>query len=59
MEAYEGFKTWYIQNYGKDIPKGKELKEYMDKRYGISVKGVWRNVELIYDNEDDDELEGV
>ena len=55
-EVYEEFKKWYIQNYGKDIPKGKELKEYMDKRYGISVKGIWRNVELIYDN-DEDELE--
>jgi P4 family phage/plasmid primase-like protien len=51
---YEEFKKWYIQNYGKDIPKGKELNEFMDKRFGIHVKAVgWMNIELIYDDHDE------
>jgi P4 family phage/plasmid primase-like protien len=58
-ELHEEFKKWYIQNYGKDIPKGKELKELMDKRFGISVKGIWRHVELIYENDEQDELDSI
>jgi len=58
-ELYEEFKKWYIQNYGKDIPKGKELNEFMDKRFGIHTKAGWRNIEIIYENEEQDELEGV
>jgi P4 family phage/plasmid primase-like protien len=58
-ELYEEFKKWYIQHYGKDIPKGKELNEFMDKRFGIHTKGGWRNIEIIYENEEEDELEGV
>ena len=57
--VYEEFKKWYVQNYGKDVPKGKELNEFMDKRFGIyTIKG-WRNIELIQDYEEQDELEGV
>lgn len=50
---YEEFKKWYIQNYGKDIPKGKELNEFMDKRFGIHTKAGWSNIELIYDDHDE------
>jgi P4 family phage/plasmid primase-like protien len=57
-ELYEEFKKWYIQNYGKDIPKGKELNEFMDKRFGIHTKTGWRNIEIIYENEDQDEMQG-
>ena len=56
-ELYEEFKKWYQINYGKDIPKGKELKEFMDKRYGMSVKGTWHNIESISEYEDQDEVE--
>jgi len=57
-ELYEEFKKWYIQNYGKDIPKGKELNEFMDKRFGIHTKTGWHNIEIVYENEDQDEMEG-
>lgn len=56
--VYDAFKKWYIQNYGKDIPKGKELNEFMDKRFGIYTKQGWRNIEIIPDYEDQDELGG-
>ena len=58
--VYDEFKKWYIQNYGKDIPKGKELNEFMDKRFGIyNSKQGWRNIEIIPDYEDQDELSGM
>jgi P4 family phage/plasmid primase-like protien len=52
-ELYEEFKKWYIQHYGKDIPKGKELNEFMDKRFGIHTKAGWSNIEIIYDLDDE------
>ena len=58
-ELYEEFKKWYIQNYGKDIPKGKELNEFMDKRFGIYTKGGWRNIEINYDDDDGDEIDNI
>lgn len=58
-ELYEEFKKWYNANYGKDVPKGKELKEFMDKRYGVNVKGAWRNIEIIYEQEDEDETDDL
>jgi P4 family phage/plasmid primase-like protien len=58
-ELYEEFKKWYTHHYGKDIPKGKELNEFMDKRFGIHTKGGWRNIEIIYENEDQDEIDGM
>ena len=56
--AYDEFKKWYVQNYGKDVPKGKELNEFMDKRYGIYTPKGWRNIEIIAEYEQD-ELDGV
>ena len=58
FSAYDEFKKWYVQNYGKDVPKGKELNEFMDKRYGIYTPKGWRNIEIIAEYEQD-ELEGV
>ena len=58
-ELYEEFKKWYIQNYGKDIPKGKELNEFMDKRFGIYTKGGWRNIEINYDDDHHDEIQDL
>ena len=58
MAVYTEFKNWYLVNHGKNIPQGKELNEFMDKRYGMRVKNVgWRNVEVIFENEDEDEIE--
>jgi phage/plasmid-associated DNA primase len=59
LAAYEDFTKWYKINYGKDVPKGKELNEFMDKRYGIYTKQGWRNIELIMDYEEQDELAGL
>lgn len=48
----ESFKVWYTANFGqKDMPKGKELTEFMNVRFGI-YKGGWHNIEIVYEEED-------
>ena len=49
---YEVFKGWYQLHHGKNIPKGRDLFEYMNKRYGKKIKGHWNNVSIVYDDFD-------
>ena len=57
-ELQENFKMWYMSVFDKNVPKGKELIDYMDKKFGKRVKGKWRNVRINYEiDEDDDESE--
>ena len=51
-ELLETFKIWFNVIYGKGMPKGKEICEFMDKRFGVYNKG-WHNVEIKYDDDDD------
>lgn len=51
-ELNEEFKNWYTSNYGRGVPKGKELHDFMDKRYGSGKNG-WSNISLIYDEDGD------
>lgn len=51
----EEFKKWYKANYGQyNIPKGKEVHDYMDRKYGAFKLGGWNNVGLVLDDEDDE-----
>lgn len=50
-ELTQTFKEWYTENYGRNIPKIKELHDYMEKRFGRYKNG-WQNVAIQYDNED-------
>jgi len=51
------FREWYESNYGRgNIPKGKELHEYLDTKYGRNVKGKWNNVMIIEDEADNDNV---
>lgn len=54
-ELYETFKQWYVRGHGRDVPKGSELYEYMDKKFGKYTNGAWRNVAIIY--EEDEEMQ--
>ena len=54
-EVFEEFKTWYTVNYGKNIPKGKELYSYLDKQIGKYKRG-WKGYTINYD-EDNEELD--
>lgn len=53
-ELSETFKQWYTSNYGRSVPKGKEIYDFMDKRYGAYKNGGWNNVSIIYDEDDGD-----
>lgn len=51
---YEVFKSWFQLHHGKNVPKGRDLFEYMNKKFGKKVRGVWSNVSIIYDDYDPD-----
>jgi P4 family phage/plasmid primase-like protien len=52
-EIYEVFKQWYTLEHGKNVPKGKELYEYMNKKFG-KYKTAWHGVAILYETEDDE-----
>jgi len=55
-ELLETFKQWYSSNYGsKGMPPGKEIYEFMDKKYGDFKMG-WRNIAIVYDEEEADPI---
>jgi P4 family phage/plasmid primase-like protien len=49
---YEVFKSWFQLHHGKYVPKGRDLFEFMNKKFGRKQRGVWNNVRIIYDNSD-------
>lgn len=53
-ELLHTFKEWYTSNYGRGVPKGKDIYEVMDKKFGRYKNG-WHNVSIVY--EDDNDLE--
>ena len=56
-EILEEFKNWYIMHYGRiSLPNGREITEFMDKNYGKCNRGKWHNVEIMYEDIDDDDI---
>jgi P4 family phage/plasmid primase-like protien len=53
-ELVEEFRQWYTINYGKGLPKARELYDHMDKKYG-KYKAGWANVVINYDEDESDE----
>lgn len=54
-ELHAEFQEWYKQNVGGRIPSSSKLYAVMDTRFGPhNRKTGWRNVKMIYDNDDDD-----
>lgn len=53
-ELVEEFRQWYTTNYGKGLPKARELYDHMDKKYG-KYKAGWANVVINYDEDESDE----
>ena len=57
-ELLEEFKNWYQENNpGKAPPKGKEVVDMMNLKFGECTKNGWRNVEIIPDDDDEDDGE--
>jgi P4 family phage/plasmid primase-like protien len=53
-ELWEVFKQWYIINYGRGLPKARELNDFMDKKYG-KYNGKWSNICINYDDDEEDD----
>ena len=55
-ELYEEFCKWYREHYGKGVPKGKEIYDYMNKKHGKCKKKMWTGVRIVYqyDNEQEE-----
>ena len=56
----EKFKMWYETNYGRgNMPKGKELNDYMDAKYGKCRRSkgnvIWNNVKIVDDDDESDD----
>lgn len=49
---YEVFKSWFQLHHGKNVPKGRDLFEFMNKKFGRKQRGIWNNVSIIYDDYD-------
>ena len=52
IRLYEVFKIWYQLHHSKNIPKGRELFEFINKKFGRKERGVWNNISIIYDDYD-------
>ena len=53
QELYNEFKEWYTLQHGRNIPKGRELYQFMDKKFGRYKNG-WHGVEVQYDMEEEE-----
>jgi P4 family phage/plasmid primase-like protien len=54
---YEEFKLWFQQEQGaRKVPKGEELYEYMNKKFGECTKKGWLKVKFIDKEEDEDDI---
>ena len=52
-ECLDRFKEWYTTLYGsRNVPKGKEICEFMDVRFGLFNKG-WHDIKINYDADGD------
>ena len=51
-ELYREFKTWYTENFDKNIPKGTDLYNYMTKKLG-DYNGCWTGYNIKYDYNND------
>lgn len=51
-EVYAEFKIWYQETYGKSVPKGKELYEFLDKKLG-KYKNGWTGYRIKYDADEE------
>lgn len=55
-EVSEEFKQWYTTNYGRAMPKVKEIYEFIDARFGKCRSGGWSNIAIVYDEDDEENI---
>jgi P4 family phage/plasmid primase-like protien len=49
---YEVFKSWFQLHHGKNVPRGRDLFEFMTNKFGKKVRGVWNDISIVYDDLD-------
>lgn len=54
-EMYESFKIWYIEHYDRNVPRGNEIYEVFDKKYGKYVTKGWKGISIIYNHDEVEE----
>ena len=54
-ELYQHFSAWYKEHYGRNVPKGKEIFDFINKKYGKCKKKIWEGIKIIYTYDDDQE----
>ena len=54
-ELHEQFKMWFQESQGaRKQPKGTELDEYMDKKFGKNLRAIgWKGVKILYNMEEE------
>lgn len=58
-EVFAEFKKWFQDNYGKNVPKGREFYEFLEKKVGKFKNDVVRGWIIKYDTEDEFEPNGL
>ena len=61
VSLYQEFKLWFLQEQGaRKMPKGEELYNYMEKKFGQYKKNGWHGLKFLANEEMDeiDEMEG-
>jgi len=53
QEVYNEFKEWFTLQHGRNVPKGRELFQYLDKKFG-KYKNGWFGVEIHYELEEEE-----
>ena len=52
-EIASHFKIWFQQEQGnRKMPKGQELYDYLDKKFGVHKSTGWHGIKIIYQEED-------
>jgi P4 family phage/plasmid primase-like protien len=54
-EMYESFKVWYVEHYDRNVPRGNEIYEVFDKKYGKCTPKGWKNISIIYNHDEVEE----
>jgi P4 family phage/plasmid primase-like protien len=54
-EMYESFKIWYIEHYDRNVPRGNEIYEVFDKKYGKYTTKGWKNLSIVYNHDEVEE----
>jgi P4 family phage/plasmid primase-like protien len=60
-ELYDTFKDWWTLLYGRNVPKGKELFNYMTNKFGPKTRvgreaAAWRGLSIVRDDETTDDI---